>query len=106
MDGCVGWDPAFKIKNTGNVTFQSSYVKVTDTVTSTVQDNTADNFDETNGCPIVQAIPQLDPGKTGWAHAYTFIYDPAGNPMQANVKVCTGAGLTGTCVSQNLNFTP
>ena len=61
MDGCVGWDPAFKITNTGNVTFQSSYVNVTDTVTSTVQDHTADNFDETNGCPIVQAIPQLDP---------------------------------------------
>lgn len=106
MDGCVGWDPAFKITNTGNVTFQSSYVNVTDTVTSTVQDHTADNFDETNGCPIVQAIPQLDPGMTGWAHAYSYIYDPAGNPMQATVKVCTGPGLTGSCVSQSLNFTP
>jgi len=106
MDGCVGWDPAFKITNTGNVTFQSSYVNVTDTVTSTVQDHTADNFDETNGCPIVQAIPQLDPGMTGWAHAYSYIYDPSGNPMQATVKVCTGPGLTGSCVSQSLNFTP
>jgi len=106
MDGCVGWDPAFKITNTGNVTFQSSYVNVTDTVTSTVQDHTADNFDKTSGCPIVQAIPQLDPGMTGWGHAYSYIYDPAGNPMQATVKVCTGPGLTGSCVSQSLNFTP
>ena len=106
MDGCAGWDPAFKITNTGNATFQSSYVNVTDTITSTVQDHTADNFDETNGCPIVQAIPQLDPGMTGWAHAYSYIYDPVGNTMQATVKVCTGPGLTGSCVSQSLNFTP
>jgi len=106
MDGCVGWDPAFKLTNTGNVTYHSSHVKVTDTVTSTVQEHTADNFDETNGCPIVQAIPQLDPGKTGWVHAYSFIYDPAGNPMQATVTVCTGPGLTGSCVSKGVNFTP
>ena len=106
MDGCVGWDPAFKLTNNGDVTFKSYYVNVNDSVTSTTQDHTADNFDKTSGCPIVQAIPQLDPGMTGWAHAYSFIYDPAGNAMTGSIKLCTGAGLSGTCVSKTLSFTP
>jgi hypothetical protein len=106
VDSCVGWDPSFKVVNTGNVTFNSYYVKATDTVTTTSQDHTSDDFDKTSGCPIAQAIPQLDPGDTGWVYAYSFPYNPAGNAMTASVKLCTGAGLTGTCVTKNVNFTP
>jgi hypothetical protein len=106
MDGCVGWDPAFKVTNVGDVTFQSYYVTVTDTSTSMTQDHTTDNFDKTSGCPIIQAIPQLDPGMTGWAHAYSFPYNPTGNPMTGSIKLCTGAGLGGICVTKALSFTP
>ncbi len=106
MDGCVGWDPAFKLTNNGSVSFKSYYVYVEDSVTSTSQDHTSDNFDETSGCPIVTSIPQLDPGMTGWAHAYSFPYNPAGNAMTGSIKLCTGAGLSGTCVTKSLSFVP
>lgn len=106
MDGCVGWDPAFKLTNNGDVTFKSYYVSVTDTNTSMTQDHTSNNFDETSGCPIVTSIPQLDPGMTGWAHAYSFPYNPAGHTMSGSIKLCTGAGLAGTCISKPLSFVP
>lgn len=106
VDSCVGWDPSLKVVNSGNVTFNSYYVKVTDTVTTTSNDHTSDDFDKTGGCPVVQAIPQLDPGMSGWVYAYSFNYNPAGNAMTASVKLCTGAGLTGTCVTKSVNFTP
>lgn len=106
MDGCVGWDPAFKLTNNGVVTFKSYYVTLKDSVTSMTQDHTSDNFDETSGCPIVASIPQLDPGMTGWAHVYSFPYNPAGNTMTGSIKLCTGAGLSGTCVTKSLSFTP
>lgn len=106
VDSCVGWDPGFKLTNIGDVTFKSYYVTLKDTVTSTTQDHTADIFDKTGGCPIVQSIPQLDPGLNGWAYAYSFIYDPAGNPMTGSIKLCTGTGLSGTCVTKPLSFTP
>jgi hypothetical protein len=106
VDSCVGWDPAFKITNTGTVTFKSYYVKVTDLDTSMVQDHTADQFDKTGGCPVVTAIPQLDPGMNGWAYAYSYPYNPAGHSMQASIKLCTGTGLSGTCVTKSLGFTP
>lgn len=106
VDSCVGWDPAFKLTNTGTVTFKSYYVKVTDLDTAMVQDHTADVFDKTGGCPIVTLIPQLDPGGTGWAYAYSYPYNPAGHNMQASIKLCTGTALSGTCVSKSLNFKP
>ncbi len=106
IDSCVGWDPGFKLVNTGNVTFNSYYVNVTDTVTTTSHDFTSDDFDKTSGCPVSQAIPRLDPGMTGWAYAYSFTYNPSGNAMTASVKLCTGTGLSGTCVTKNVNFTP
>jgi hypothetical protein len=106
MDGCVGWDPAFKLTNIGVVTFKSYYVSLKDSATSMTQDHTSDNFDETSGCPIVTSIPQLDPGMTGWAHVYSFPYNPTGNSMTGSIKLCTGAGLSGNCVTKSLSFTP
>lgn len=106
VDGCVGWDPGFKLTNNGNVTFRSYFIKVTDTNTSMSMDHTADIFDKTSGCPIAQAIPQLDPGATGWAYAYSFPYDPAGHPFTGSIKLCTGTGLGGTCITKTLSFTP
>lgn len=106
LDSCVGWDPAFKLTNNGSVTFKSYFVTLTDTTTSMTQDNSADHFDKTAGCPAVQSIPELDPGMTGWAYVYSFPYNPSGNPMTGSIKLCTETGLSGTCVSKGLSFTP
>ena len=106
MDGCVGWDPAFQVTNTGSVTFRSYDIEAYDTVADVTKRVSVDHFDETSGCPVVTAIPQLDPGMTGWVHAYSFHYDPTGNPLQVSVTLCTDIGLGGTCITQSLNVTP
>jgi len=106
MDGCVGWDPAFQVTNTGSVTFRSYYIEAYDTVADVTKSVSVDNFDETSGCPVVTSIPELSPGMTGWVHAYSFHYDPTGNPLQVTVTLCTEIGLGGTCVTQNLTVTP
>jgi hypothetical protein len=106
VDSCVGWDPGFKLTNIGDVTFRSYFIMVTDTVTSMSMDHTADIFDKTSGCPIAQSIPQLDPGMTGYAYAYSFPNNPAGHAMTGSIKLCTGTGLGGTCLTKALSFTP
>lgn len=106
MDGCVGWDPAFQVTNTGGVTFRSYYIEAYDTVADVTKSVSVDNFDETSGCPVVTSIPELNPGMTGWVHAYSFHYDPTGNPLQVTVTLCTEIGLGGTCITQNLTVTP
>lgn len=106
MDGCVGWDPAFVVTNTGTITFKSYAISAYDTVTTTTVSTSVDNFDETNGCPVITAIPELAPGMSGWVHAYSFIYDPTGHALQVTITLCTEPGLGGSCVSQNLTVTP
>ena len=106
MEGCVGWDPGFKVVNTGSVTFHSARVQAKDTTTATTITNSTDLFDKRNGCAIDTAIPKLEPGATGYVYANSFIYDPTGNDFEATIKLCTGAGLTGTCVSKSITFTP
>jgi len=106
VDGCVGWDPAFQVTNTGSVTFKSYYIQAYDTVTSNTISTSVDNFDETNGCPVITSIPELGPGMTGWVHAYSFAYNPTGHLLQVTVSLCTEQGLGGTCVGQSINVTP
>lgn len=106
LESCVGWDPAFKVTNTGGVTFKSYYVRVRDTVTNEVQDEYGNNFDKRTGCAIAESIPTLPQGKTGWMYANSFVSNPTGHVMKAEVKLCTEINQAGLCVSKNLEFTP
>jgi hypothetical protein len=106
IDSCVGWDPGFKVVNTGSATFRSSKIVVEDTVTSTDQEYINDRFDRTNGCIVQTSIPTLGPGDTGWVYAYSFLYDPTGHELEATVTLCTGPALGGTCVSRTITATP
>lgn len=106
MDGCVGWDPEFRIENTGGVTLRSWQVAVEDEDTGTINDASANNFDELEGCPIANAIPQLNPGDVGYAYGWTFVYDPGGHSMEATITACSQPDLGGLCNSVTINFTP
>jgi hypothetical protein len=106
MEGCVGWDPGFKIQNTGSLTLKSVSVTVKDNDTGTSESFSADNFDKLGGCPVANSIPKLDPGDTGYAYAHSFAYDPSGHSMHATIKVCSDTGLGGTCASRSFDFTP
>jgi uncharacterized protein YraI len=106
IDGCVGWDPEIKITNTGGVTLKSWQMTVDDLDTATSVTSSADNFDELGGCPVTTAHPTLDPGESGYAYAWSFIYDPSGHSMKATVKACSQTGLGGMCATKTINFTP
>ena len=106
LEGCVGWDPGMKVVNTGSVTFRSARITAEDTVTSTTVQQSVDEFHKRSGCAIDQSIPQLDPGMTGYVYANTFVYDPTGHELEVTVKLCTGPGLSGTCVSRSIIATP
>jgi len=106
LESCVGWDPAFKVTNTGGVTFKSHYVSVLDTVTNTTQTFQASNFDKRTGCVTTELIPTLPSGGTGWIYANSFVTNPTGHLMKATVKVCTEINQTGFCVTKSLEFTP
>lgn len=106
LESCVGWDPAFKVTNTGGITFRSYYVKVKDTVSNEMQDEYGNNFDKRTGCAIAESIPTLPQGKTGWIYANSFVGDPSGHLMKAEVKLCTEINQVGLCVTKSLEFTP
>lgn len=106
IDGCVGWDPEIKIVNSGGVTLKSWQMTVEDLDTSTSVTSSADNFDELSGCPVAVAHPQLNPGDSGYAYAWSFVYDPSGHSMKATVKACSQTGLGGMCATKVINFTP
>jgi hypothetical protein len=106
LEGCVGWDPGFKVVNTGGVTFRSQQTKAKDTVTLMTTQDSGDVFDKRNGCLVDTSIPMLDPGMTGYVYANTLVADPTGHALEVTVKLCTGPGLSGTCVSQSITATP
>ena len=106
LESCIGWDPAFKVTNTGGVTFKSYYVSVLDTVTNVTQTYQANNFDKRNGCVSAELIPTLPTGATGWIYDNSFVVNPTGHLMKAEIKVCTEINLAGFCVTKSLEFTP
>lgn len=106
LESCVGWDPGFKVTNAGGVTFKSYYLKVRNTVTNEVQDEYSNNFDKRTGCAIAESVPSLAQGKTGWLYANTFVSNPTGHLMRADVRLCTEINQSGVCVNKSLEFTP
>ncbi len=106
LETCAGWDPAFKLTNTGGVTFRSVEVTVKDNDTGTSVTTSANLFDKRNGCLISNPISVLQPGDGGWAYASSFVYDPSGNKMKATITLCSQKDLAGVCVTKTLEFKP
>lgn len=106
LETCVGWDPAFKLTNTGGITFRSVTVTVKDTDTGTTITTSANFFDKRTGCAIANPINVLQPGDAGWAYASSFAYDPSGNDLTAIITLCDQKDLAGVCVTKTLEFKP
>ena len=99
----------FLITNTGGVTWESIRIVVTDNATATSTTHILDAFRAHNGCVIEITQSDLMPGESGNVaniNPGQFNYDPTGHSITATFTLCTGNGLSGTCVSQTLNFTP
>jgi hypothetical protein len=102
------WHIGFKITNTGSLVWQSVSVTVTDTVTTEAVNYTDDQFKEYNGCILNLGTLQDDlaPGEVGFTTSDSLSNDPDTHQVDVTIKVCSEDGLAGTCITQNLSFTP
>lgn len=101
-----GYFVRFSITNTGDVNFRSAYVKVTDTKTQEVREQSLNAFDLTEGCIVAINVAPLTPGKSAHVQSPTFNKDPRNNRLNAVIMLCTEQNLRGTCVTQTLEIRP
>jgi hypothetical protein len=104
FDACKGTFARFIVVNTGGYPFRSAYVKVTDTKTSEVTENSVNAFDLTVGCIVAQNISPLASGATGYLQSDHFKKDPKGHKLLAVIMLCTEQGLAGVCVTKTLEI--
>jgi hypothetical protein len=106
LETCVGWWVDLKLQNTGGVAFRSISITLRDTVSDTVISMAADNFTDNDGCLGSSTRDTLNAGGTRFVSSPAFTYDPTGRKIRATVTVCTDKAISGTCVSQVIEFKP
>jgi hypothetical protein len=106
VDECVGWYVRFKVKNTGGQAFSSFEIDVKDNKTDVILSNSGNDFDHLDGCLSVGLIGKVDPGKTAYIASSSFLADPDGHKIIAEITLCTLDNLKGICVKKELEFRP
>lgn len=96
----------FEVTNTGVVIWRSFRVDITDTVDDTLNEFSFDGFYDFTGCVTTNSQNDLSPGESGVVMWGAMGASHLGHPFIAEVRLCSGVGLTGTCLSKTLNFTP
>jgi hypothetical protein len=102
---CGEWPhyAAFQVENTSGYTFESVRVMVEDVTNqqTVYAGNNNRGFTEAGGCP--PGDESLPPG--GTADVAANIEEPEpGTEFEATIKLCTGDGLEGECVSETVSF--
>ena len=103
---CISWWTRINLKNTGQVTFKSISISITDTVTSETRVSTLDGFQDVNACILSVITPTLGPGEAFTVVSPSLSADPSGHKVSATIKLCTETGLGGLCASKTIEFTP
>lgn len=106
LETCTGWWIDLKLKNTGGITFKSVSVTLRDTVNDMLLSLSADSFTNNDGCSSSSTKDVLNPGEVRVVSAPPFTYDPTGHKLRATITMCSNKGISGTCVSQVIEFTP
>lgn len=106
LDTCVGWWVDLKLENTGGIAFRSISITLRDTTNDTVLSLSADNFTDNDGCTGSSTRDILDAGGTRYVSSPAFAYDPTGHKIRATITVCSNKAISGTCVSQVIEFKP
>ena len=106
LDSCQNWWTEFKLTNNTSTIYRSVSITVLDTVTSKSVLKTTDGFLNQNGCLIVVSQTNFVPGNSLVISAQPFSYDPTGDKLRATIKLCTKKGLSGSCISSSIVFTP
>jgi hypothetical protein len=106
IETCVGWWFDIKLTNTGGLTFRSISLAVRDLDTDTVVSMSADKFTATDGCVSSSTEDTLGPDDTVTVSTAAFAYNPTGHDMRATITLCSNVGVSGTCVTEVIEFTP
>ena len=106
LDTCVGWWVDIRLKNTGGIAFRSVSITIRDLENNTVLAMSADNFTNIDGCTGSSIRDVLNTGDSRVVSAPAFTYDPTGHRLRATVTLCSNTGVSGTCVSQVIEFKP
>ena len=108
METCNNWWADFKLVNKGGELFRSVSITLTDTDTSpvTIVAQSANGFTNNDGCgsPVVRET--LVSGAAVTISSPQFAYNPTGHKLIAKISVCTENDQQGTCIMQEINFTP
>jgi hypothetical protein len=96
----------FRINNNGDFDFESLYIRIVDTDTSTPLyiGGTSDIPFMTgeNDCP--PGGSKVEPGDVRYIAASIGAVPPSGNNAQATIKLCTQDSQAGTCLQKAVNF--
>ena len=106
LETCSGWWVDLRLKNTGSIAFRSVSITLRDTTNDTVLSLTADSFTNNDGCSSSSTKDVLNPGDVRVVSAPPFIYDPTGHKLRATLTMCSNKAISGTCVSQVIEFKP
>lgn len=106
LETCTGWWVDVNLLNNGGLTFESVSLTVRDLDTNAVTSMIADNFTNLNGCSGSGSRDRLNPGEDRTVSSSAFTYDPRGHDLRATITLCSRDGLSGTCITEVINFTP
>ena len=106
LETCTGWWVDVNLTNTGGLTFESLSLTVRDLDTNAVTSMIADNFTNLNGCSGSGSRDRLNPGEDRTVSSSAFTYDPRGHDLRATVTMCSRDGLSGTCITEVIEFRP
>jgi hypothetical protein len=106
IDSCSGWYITFSVKNIGKVAFESVYVYLKDTDTTSEVSDAYDVFERRDGCTTSNSLDNLDAGERGYTNSGLLTADPTDHKIRATIKLCTREELKGMCVTKDLVFKP
>lgn len=108
LDSCatIGWWLDINMENLGNTTFRSLAIVIRDLDTDTSRTLYSDSFIDRDGCSGSEAFDSLPPETDRVVSSPAFNYNPTGNRLRAAITLCSGAGQTGSCVTNEVNFRP
>jgi hypothetical protein len=102
FDTCKGQNyTVFVVQNVGSVSFQSSYIKVTNPKINKFVEASLNAFDLHVGCILAKDIYPLDPGATGYVNSPLIDFPKTGNGLQVFIMLCTEKFLKGSCPTQS-----
>jgi hypothetical protein len=108
VHNCGGAAPyaTTRVDNIGGVAFESVEITILDiTAATTLYGPGTNNTPFTAGagdCP--PGASALNPGGVAYIAAYIGAAPPSGNTARETLKMCTGDGLTGDCITKSVDF--